>query len=184
MTEPGPEQTSGTPAPDSPPPPPANPSAYPPPPVGDPTAYPPPPPPGQPQYMQPYSGGAVPYGAPGPLGKIRSTGTCILLFIVTLGIYGWFWYYNAHEEMKRHTGQGIGGVVALLLAIFISIVMPYITSSEVGDLYERDGKAKPVSGATGLWYFPGIFIIVGPIIWFVKTNGALNEYWASKGQHA
>jgi hypothetical protein len=39
----------------------------------------------------------------------------------------------------------------------------------------------PVSGVTGLWYFPGIFLLVGPLIWFIKTNGALNAYWRSVG---
>ncbi len=34
---------------------------------------------------------------------------------------------------------------------------------------------------TGLWYFPGSLILVGPIIWFVKTNNALNDYWRSVG---
>ncbi|MEJ7628811.1 MAG: hypothetical protein WKF54_04395 [Nocardioidaceae bacterium] len=34
---------------------------------------------------------------------------------------------------------------------------------------------------TGLWVIPGILIIVGPIIWFVKVNGALNDYWRSLG---
>lgn len=125
---------------------------------------------------------AAPYQAgSAPIGKIRSTGTCILLMIVTFGIYGIWWYYKTHEEMKRHSGQGIGGALALLLSVFVGIVLPYINSSEVGGLYERAGKPRPVSGATGLWYFPGIFILVGPIVWFVKTNGALNDYWRSVG---
>lgn len=128
--------------------------------------------------VQPYAYGP---GQLGPVGKIRSTGVAILLMIVTLGIYSWYWYFKTHEEMKRHTGQGIGGGIALILAIFVSIVMPYLNSSEVGQLYERAGREKPVSGATGLWYFPGMLIIVGPIIWFVKTNGALNRYWESMG---
>ncbi len=46
---------------------------------------------------------------------MRDTGTCILLTIVTLGFYTWYWYYKTHEEMKQHTGQGIGGGIALLL---------------------------------------------------------------------
>jgi hypothetical protein len=118
---------------------------------------------------------------PGQIGKVRGTGICILLTIVTLGIYPLYWYYQTHEEMKRHSGQGLGGLVALLLGIFVGIVMPYLTSSEVGGLYERRGQKPPVSGLTGLWYFPGIFILVGPIVWFVKTNGALNAYWRSLG---
>jgi len=125
---------------------------------------------------------AAPYQAgSAPIGKIRGTGACILLMIITFGIYGIWWYYKTHEEMKRHSGDGIGGALALLLAVFVGIVLPYINSSEVGRLYERRGQQKPVSGATGLWYFPGIFILVGPIVWFVKTNGALNAYWRSVG---
>ena len=118
---------------------------------------------------------------PGPIGKTRGTGVSILLFIVTFGIYSIFWYYFVHDEMKRHKGTGIGGGIALLLAFFVGIAMPYITSSEAGELYERRGQAKPVSAMTGLWYLPGMFILVGPIIWFVKTNGAINAYWRSLG---
>jgi hypothetical protein len=114
-------------------------------------------------------------------GKIRSTGTCILLMIVTLGFYGWYYFYKVHEEMKAHSGQGIGGPVALIITIVVGIVTPFLTSGEVGGLYERAGQVKPVSGTTGLWYFPGVFIIVGPLIWFIKTNGALNAYWRSVG---
>ncbi|MFY9915814.1 MAG: DUF4234 domain-containing protein [Nocardioidaceae bacterium] len=138
-----------------------------------------PPPPSSPQQMQPY-GQPMP-GQLGPIGQVRGTGMAILLSIVTLGIYSWYWYFKTHEEMKRHTGAGLGGGVALILAIFVGIVMPYITSSEVGAMYERSGREAPVSGATGLWYFPGILILVGPIIWFVKTNGAINRYWESLG---
>lgn len=121
----------------------------------------------------------------GPVGKVRSTGTCILLSIVTLGIYSIYWYYKTHEEMKQHTGNGIGGVVALLLALFVGIVMPFLSSNEVGGLYERKGQPKPVSAATGLWYLLLLWLFfIGPIIWFVKTNGALNEYWKSQGATA
>jgi hypothetical protein len=123
------------------------------------------------QYAQPH----------GPIGQVRGTGVTILLFVVTLGIWGFVYYYQTHEEMKRHSGEGLGGVLALVLSIFIGIASPYLLSHEVGGLYERRGQRKPVSGVTGLWVFPGIFLLVGPIIWFVKTNGALNAYWRSLG---
>lgn len=120
--------------------------------------------------------------ADGPIGQVRSTGTCVLLSIVTLGVYTWYWWYKTHDEMKRHTGTGIGGGIALLLAIVVGIVMPFLTSSEVGNLYQRKGQAKPVSATTGLWYLLlGWFFLVGAIVWFVKTNAALNEYWRSQG---
>lgn len=119
--------------------------------------------------------------APGPLGRRRGTGLAMLLFVVTLGVYGWYWYYVTHEEMKRHTGTGIGGLVALLLAIFVGLASPFVSSAEVGGLYERTGRPRPVSAITGLWAVLGWIILVGPIVWFVKTNGALNTYWQSYG---
>jgi hypothetical protein len=120
--------------------------------------------------------------ASGELGKVRSTGGCVLLSIVTLGFYTWYWYFKTHEEMKRHSGVGLGGGVALILAIFVGIVMPFLTPNEVGGLYERRGQARPVSAATGLWaLLLGWFFLVGLIVWFVKTNGALNAYWRSLG---
>jgi hypothetical protein len=136
--------------------------------------------PNQSLAQQPYGAPAT-YGA-GAVGQVRPTGKTILLYIVTLSIYGWFWYYNTHEEMKRHkNGDGLGGGLALVLAIFAGFVMPFLTASEVGGLYERRGQPKPVSGITGLWI---LLPIAGPIVWFVKTNGALNSYWESLGASA
>jgi hypothetical protein len=145
-------------------------------------AYPPPP-------VAPYGFGAMP--APpayarqaqpvGPIGQVRGTGLQILLFLVTFGIWGFVYFFQTHEEMRRHSGEGIGGVLALLLNFFVGIVSPYLLSHEVGGLYERRGQQKPVSALTGLWFFPGIFLLVGPLIWFVQTNSALNDYWRSLG---
>jgi hypothetical protein len=116
----------------------------------------------------------------GPVGKVRSTGTCIVLMIVTLGIYSLFWYGGVHSDMKKHTGAGIGGALAVVLALFVSIVSPFLTSAEVGGLYARRGQDRPVSALTGLWC---LLPLLGLIIWFVKTNGALNDYWRSLGAH-
>jgi hypothetical protein len=134
----------------------------------------------------PYGAVPAPAGPAGlataPVGKVRDTGTCFLLRIVTRGIYGWVWYFKTHDEMKRHTGTGIGGGIALLLGIFVGIVMPFLSSNEVGHLYERRGHKAPVSALTGLWaLLLGWFFFVGIIVWFVKTNGALNAYWRSLG---
>ena len=185
---------------------PENPPAQPPdPPPGYGTPAPPaygyqPPPPGYgspapPAYGTPappaygYAGQAMPavpgyaqYAQPqGPIGHMRPTGMTILLFFVTFGIWSFIYYYQSQEEMKRHSGEGIGGVIALVIALFVGIVSPFILSNEVGNLYERRGQQKPVSAVTALWFFPGCFILVGPFIWFVKTNNALNEYWRSLG---
>ena len=127
--------------------------------------------------------GYAPYaGNPAALGKIRGTGACVLLTIVTLGFYSLYWYYKTSEEMKEHSGEGIGGPIALILALFVGFVMPFISSHEAGKLYERRGKPAPVSAMTGLWYILlGWLFLIGAIVWFVKTNGAINDYWREQG---
>ena len=44
-------------------------------------------------------------GTTRPVGHPRGIGFGILLFIVTLGFYGWYWVYKTEEEMKQHTGD-------------------------------------------------------------------------------
>lgn len=118
--------------------------------------------------------------ASGPLGQPRGVAFVILIGIVTLGFYWWYWAYMTQEEMKRHTGVGLGGVLGLVIWILISPVSAYVIPSEVGNMYARDGQPKPVTGWTGLWLFPfGIFLIPA-IVWAVKVQGSLNEYWEGK----
>ena len=116
--------------------------------------------------------------APGSLGKQRGTGACIALTLVTIGIYPVYWIYKVHSEIKQHSDTGLGGVIALLLFVFVGVVTPFITASEVGGLYDRRGQPQPVSAITGLWI---LLPLIGAIVWFVKTNAALNRYWAELG---
>jgi len=113
-------------------------------------------------------------------GQPRSVGLVILLYIVTFGIYGLYWYYVTFDEMKKETNDGLGGVLALIITVVIGIVMPFITGHEIAKMYEKAGKTAPVSPLTGLWFFPGMFIIVGPFIWIIKVQGALNRYWEAQ----
>jgi hypothetical protein len=120
----------------------------------------------------------VAVSAAGPLGKPRSALSVILLSLVTLGIYGLYYQYKTFQEMKDHTGNGIGGVVGLILAIFLGFLNPFLMSNEVGRMYEAEGQDRPVSAITGLWV---LLPLVGGIIWLVKTQNALNRYWEARG---
>ena len=116
-----------------------------------------------------------------PLGRPRGIGFGIFLFIITLSIYGWYWAYHTQEEMKQHTDEGLGGIVGLVVWILLSAVTGYTIPSEIGEMYAKDGREKPMTGWTGLWYFPGLILIIPGIVWFVKVQGTLNRYWESKG---
>ena len=113
----------------------------------------------------------------GPLGKPRNIGMVILLTIITLGIYGLYWTYVTYEELKRHNGKGLGGLVGLIIGIFIGIVNLFVLPSEIQTTYHDDGRESPVSPLVGLWF---LLPLVGLIIWFVKVQGALNDYWMTK----
>ena len=116
----------------------------------------------------------------GPLGEPRGIGFGIVMFIVTLSLYGWYWAYKTHDEVKLHSGQGIGGVLGLVIWILINPVSAFVIPSEVGRTYVQDGQTPPVSGWTGLWLFPFGFLLVPAIVWFVKVQRALNRYWEAK----
>ncbi len=120
-------------------------------------------------------------GNPGPLGRPRGIGFGILMYIITLGIYSLYWVYKTAEETAKHTGEGLGGVLGLVVWILISPVMGFVIPSEVGKMYQKDGREPPVTGWTGLWFFPFGFLIIPAIVWYVKVQGALNRYWESKG---
>ena len=117
--------------------------------------------------------------ARGPLGETRSIGLSILWFILTLGIYGFYWAYKTHEEIKRYSGNGLGGVLGLVIYFLIPPMTFFVVPSEIRWMYEDlDGERSPVRGIYGLWI---LLPVLGAIIWFVQVQGALNRYWESKG---
>ncbi len=120
-------------------------------------------------------------GNTGPLGSRRGIGFGILLFILTFGLYGWYWAFKTQEELKQRTGEGLGGVIGLVIWIVINPVSAFVIPSEIGKMYARDGKQPPMTGWTGLWLFPGGILLIPAIVWFVKVQGALNRYWESAG---
>ena len=115
----------------------------------------------------------------GELGHTRSIGLSILYAIITLGIYAIVWVYKTHDEIKRYSRNGVGGVIGLVIYLVISPVTFFVVPSEVRYMYEDlDGGTSPVRGTTGLWI---LLPLAGHIVWFVKVQRALNRYWESKG---
>jgi hypothetical protein len=114
----------------------------------------------------------------GAVGQQRKPLTVILLTLVTCGIYGLWWYFRNFDDMKDYSGEGVGGLLGLLLAIFCGIVAVFLLPAEIGNLYERDGKDKPISALTAFW---NLIPIVGWFIYIYKVQGHLNDFWASKG---
>ena len=132
------------------------------------SAVPPPPPPTQPA---PDSGGR-------PIGKPRSVGLTILISIVTLGIWTWVWSYMNGEELKSYRRDGLGGVAYLVITIFISPVTMFLMANEVEKMYLDAGEQPRITTIWGLWF---LLPLIGNIIWYVRIQNAINEYWQARG---
>jgi hypothetical protein len=122
-------------------------------------------------------------GAPGPVprqvgGAYYSTGLVILLTFVTCGVWGALWTYRTSEDLKKHNGTGLGGAIGVVLYIFVSPVLMFTIPNEIEQMYRRDGRPSPVSAVYGLWF---LLPVIGNIIWYVKVQRALNDYWLIKG---
>ena len=130
------------------------------------------------QPMPPPAGGYAVAPPRGPLGKPRSIGVNILLAIVTLGIYTYVWTWKTHDEIKNHSGIGVGGGVGFIIYFVVSPVTYFLLPSEIGKMLNASGRPSRVQGLTGLWI---LLPVIGIFVWYVKVQGQLNEYWRSLG---
>jgi hypothetical protein len=114
----------------------------------------------------------------GPVGKVRNPWFVAFISIITFGIYFLYWQYQVFKELKDHSGDGVGGVIGLVIALVIGIVNLFLLPSEVGNMYAKAGMEKPVRGVTGFW---NLIPIIGFFIWVFKVQGAMNQRWESAG---
>jgi uncharacterized protein DUF4234 len=140
----------------------------------------PPPAPGAPSPPATSAASVTPAGRPPDSigGAFYSIGLTILLMIVTLGIWGFFWTYRTSEDLKRYNGDGLGGVLGVVLYFLVHVVLMFTIPNEIDAMYKRAGRQSPVSAIWGLWF---LLPIIGNIIWYVKVQRSLNDFWSSVG---
>lgn len=109
------------------------------------------------------------------VGKPRKIGLQVLVAFVTFGLYGIYWAYASHEEVKQYSGEGVGGVIGAVIYFFAGIITLFLLPIEIQHMYENDGKESPVRASTAFW------VLLFGIPWYVKCQRALNEFWMSKG---
>ena len=99
--------------------------------------------------------------------KHRSLGMQVLLVIVTLGVYGIYWYYIAFAQMLAHQREdGSAGMQTFLLFVPIAGIFA---------IWKFGGL---VEGVTNRRYSQGkmflIFVFLGPVGWWI-TQTELNK---------
>lgn len=117
-------------------------------------------------------------GTLGPIGTPRSVLIVILLTIVTLGIWAVVWSFQNGDELKRHAKTGLGGVAYLFITLIVSPVTMFLMASEVEQMYRRKGIEPPITTIWGLWF---LLPIIGNLIWYVRIQHAINDYWTTSG---
>jgi hypothetical protein len=116
--------------------------------------------------------------ADAPIGTPRSVGLTILVSIVTFGVWTWVWSYMNGEELRRYRRDGLGGIAYLLLTIFISPVTMFLLANEVEYLYREAGEEPRITTLWGLWF---LLPLIGNIIWYVRIQNAINQFWQARG---
>jgi hypothetical protein len=103
------------------------------------------------------------------------------LTLITLGIYGFYWYYKVNEEIQRYTGdQTISPSRSLLAVIpgFLLIVPPFIayynTANHIVQMEQQRGIASQIS--------PALVVVIALVIWIgmaAYVQEHLNRVWDS-----
>ena len=60
-----------------------------------------------------------------------------------------FWTYRTNEDLKKYNGDGLGGVLGVVIYLLLSVVLMFTIPNEVKNMYERDGRESPVSRRSG-----------------------------------
>ena len=70
------------------------------------------------------------------------------------------------------------GVAYLVLTIFISPITMFLMANEVEKLYLDAGEQPRITTLWGLWF---LLPLIGNIIWYVRIQNAINEFWQARG---
>lgn len=122
----------------------------------------------------------------GSTAKIRSVVWVIVLELVTLGIYGFFWWYFIHRELrdygrsKNTTELGTSpGTSVLAITLGALIIVPFLVSIYNG--FRRIQAAQRLTGKTPLngWIGLILFLVFYPALMGYMQSG-LNPVWQTQ----
>jgi hypothetical protein len=120
--------------------------------------------------------------------KIRTVVAVIVLEIVTLGIYGFFWWYFIHRELrdygrtKNTTELGTSpGTSLLAITLGALIIVPLLVSVYNG--FKRVQAAQRLTGIDPIngWIGLILFLVFYPALMGYMQSG-LNSVWQAQAR--
>jgi drug/metabolite transporter (DMT)-like permease len=115
----------------------------------------------------------------GSIVKIRHPFAPIVLSIITLGIYGLYWYYAVNKELEV-SGQKVAPVISLLAITFgvILVIPPFVSLYNTADRIRRtqdnQGTTSQISPVLALVM---VFIPIVSFFLTVYLQSNLNSAW-------
>jgi hypothetical protein len=150
-------------------------------PVGQ-LAVPAPPTPGSPPaWAVPPAQPAVTYAtqssAQRRVGKVRRPWGVWGLSLITLGIYGLYWWYKANEEVREYDAhiQVQPGIAVIAMVPIASLVTLVKTGGRISQAQRFSGIAARCSGGLGILFA----ILLGTHVVYYQSQ--LNKLWAVHG---
>lgn len=127
------------------------------------------------------------------LGKQRNPIVVILLALVTLGIYGFVWNFCLYNEACVYArnrngtritsgGAAIGFMFVPLFNIIWMFMLWFKTPGLVTRMRQADGVPADQRGSTGALGFFMLIPLLGPIMWTILTQMAINGFWREAQQ--
>lgn len=121
------------------------------------------------------------YSAPPADGLVRSPVTCILLSIITCGIYYLYWLWVTHKQINELAGSEVVGDGMLILGWFCFPILWY-------DWYKWDLSLQDITPKYNvrysanfiLWVILTVIAGVGSLVMMFQVQEALNGVYGNK----
>jgi hypothetical protein len=85
---------------------------------------------------------------------------------------------RTHDDLQKYDGDGLGGVVGLILGLLVQAAVLFTIPHEIEKMYQREGHQSPVTTLWGPVVPAADHRAVRPV---PKAQSALNDFWTSKG---
>lgn len=108
--------------------------------------------------------------------KERNIALCVILSIITCGIYGLYWFVCLTDDTNTIAGEpGTSGVLALVLTIITcgiyGLYWAYKCGEKIDKAHQRNGKSAENGGILYL-----ILFIFGGIIAYALIQNEINKF--------
>jgi hypothetical protein len=91
----------------------------------------------------------------------RSLAMQIVLFVITFGIYGFYWFYSVSDEMRDAARDDEASPALWTVLLFVPIAWFY-SLYKFSELYERWSRDK-----MNLWLLFVLWLVFSPAVWFI-----------------